>query len=370
MSAEASNQSAERPRVAVFGAGGHEGLLLGRLLSRHPGVRLELLASERLSFTERAGIGNGQLDSVPVVGDQDAIPRCRELGVAVAVLCTPVEVSLRLTPLLLGAGLRVLDLSGAFRMKDAAAFERSYGMRHPARDALARAFCVLPETSGTAALRDARLVANPGSYATAALLALAPLLRHDLLRPGAPLFIDGKSGASGAPRHGRGTGELSLAELEGELRPYGLGHHQQTLEIGAALGELGGAPARELEVVFVPHLVGTRRGLLTTCYGQLRPGTTQEQAEGAFRADYESCLRVHVVPPEEVTLRRPVGTPDAWVGIHVHAHRSAGSGGGSFCAVASLDNLMKGAASQAVQNLNGMLGLADGTGLDSLWSAA
>lgn len=353
-------------RVAVFGAGGYAGMLLSRLLARHPAVNLVLLASERLSSVDRSAL-DGWLDGIPILAEHEAVPACTRLGVKIALLATPVEVSLTLAPLLLSHGMRVLNLSGAFRLPDPALFEEAYGMRHTASGALSLARYALPEVTGMDGLRETRLVANPGCYVTAALLALAPLCRHGLLRPGAPVFIDGKSGSTGAGR--KAAVELSLAELEGDLRPYRLGHHQHTPEIVGVLQQLGGATPGG-DVVFVPHLLGTRRGLLVTCHGQLVSGfggphaDIARRAREAFAHDYAGCARVHLVAPEEVTLRRPVGTPDAWVGLHV------GERAGTFTAVASLDNLMKGAASQAIQNLNGMLGLGDATGLDSVWSAA
>lgn len=342
-------------RVAVFGAGGYTGALLSRLLARHPGAALALRCSERLIKEGETQAGApGALCS-----ETDGVARCQELGVSVALLCTPTEASLHLAPALLSRGVRVLDLSGAFRLRDPAIFAAAYGLRHEG-DALAllpQARYALPELlteEERAALRGARLLANPGCYVTAAVLALAPLVRRGLVDPAVPVFIDGKSGASGAGR--RGQVEYSLCELEGDLRPYRIGRHQHTPEIAQALGGLGEPPG----LVFVPHLVGVRRGLLVTCHGRLRGGG--EAAQAAYLHDYAGTPRVHVVPPEEVSLRRPVGTADAWVGVAVQPGTSI------FCAVASLDNLLKGAASQAVQNLNAMLGLPDGAGLDTLWS--
>jgi N-acetyl-gamma-glutamyl-phosphate reductase len=319
-------------RVAVLGASGYTGALLCRLLARHPGVHL-------------------------VSAERDATAQLREQGVAMALLCTPAEASLELVPPLVADGVRVLDLSGAFRLPDPEVFARAYGRPHTAPALLPLARYALPEVTGVAGLRDAVLVANPGCYVTAALLALAPLMRRGLVLPGAPLFVDGKSGASGAGR--KAALELSLCELEGEVRPYRLGRHQHTPEMQGVLARLCGAP---VDLHFAPHLIGTRRGLLCTCHGQLRPGVSAAAVQAAYAEDYAAAARVHVVPPEEVTLHRPVGTPDAWVGACVT--------GAVFCAVASLDNLLKGAASQAVQNLNAMLGLPDGTGLDELWSPA
>ncbi|MDW8281412.1 MAG: N-acetyl-gamma-glutamyl-phosphate reductase [Myxococcales bacterium] len=346
----------QRTRVAVLGAGGYAGALLCRLLARHEGVELCLLGSARLRAEGVGALGDPLLGQLPVCGEQEAPARCQALGVQVVVCATPVEASLDLVPQLLRSGARVLDLSGAFRLRDAERFRQAYGLVHPAPDLLAEAIYVLPEVTGTQGVRAARLVANPGCYVTAALLALAPLGRRGLLRPGAPVFIDGKSGASGAGR--QATLELSLVELEGEVRPYRIGRHQHAPEIAGVLEELVGQP---VPLSFVPQVCGTRRGLLVTCHGQLRDGVSAGEAGSALEQDYAGRARIHLVPAGEVTLRRPVGTPDAWVGLEVLA-------GGLFCAVCSLDNLLKGAASQAVQNLNAMIGLPDGTGLDSIWS--
>lgn len=356
-------KTSSRARVAVLGAGGYAGALLCRLLQRHEGVELCLLGSDRLTKEGAAALGDALLEPLPICGEEDAAARCRELGVEVALLATPVEASLHLSGPLLQAGARVLDLSGAFRLKDAALFERTYGVPHSERALLAEAIYCLPEVTGVAGLRQARLVSNPGCYVTAALLALAPLARRGLLLPGAPIFIDGKSGASGAGR--KAAVELSLCELEGEVRAYRIGNHQHAPEIGGVLqGLLDGAAAPGLgPLSFVPHILGTRRGLLVTCHGQLRPGLDPQEATAALAHDYAAWGRVHVAAPGAVTLRRPVGTPDAWVGLQVLP-------GGLFCALGCLDNLMKGAASQAVQNLNAMLGLPDGAGLDTVWSAA
>jgi N-acetyl-gamma-glutamyl-phosphate reductase len=347
-------------RVAVFGAGGYTGALLSRLLSRHPGVALALRCSERLAAAQEAG---GAQEPSPLCREDEGVGRCQELGVSVALLATPAEASLHLAPALIERGVRVLDLSGAFRLRDPAAFTAAYGLRHSAAALalLEEARYALPELmkeGERAALRDARLLSNPGCYVTAAVLALSPLFRRGLVDPAVPVFIDGKSGASGAGR--KAQVEYSLCELEGDLRPYRIGRHQHAPEIAQALLGPRGGGGGQPDLVFVPHLVGTRRGLLTTCHGRLRGGG--EDARGAYLHDYAGKPRIHVVPPEEVSLRRPVGTPDAWVGISVQPGTSI------FCAVASLDNLLKGAASQAVQNLNAMLGLPDGAGLDTLWS--
>lgn len=325
--------------VAVFGAAGYSGALLCDLLRGHPAVRVAVRAADRQG--EAAALE--QIDADPV---------------AVALLATPAESSLHLASALLRRGLRVLDLSGAFRLSPAEA-AATYKLTYEDASLFEEVCYSLPELPEVSAGRDpraARLVANPGCYVTAALLALAPLARRGLIDREAPLFIDGKSGASGAGR--KALLELTLSELEGDIRPYRLGDHQHTPEIAQGLARLG-APLSRLR--FVPHIVGTRRGLLVTCHGQLVPGTDAAAVHAAYAADYPDREpgppRVLRLPPPAVTLRRAAFTADACVGVHVDG------GGGTFCALGGLDNLLKGAASQAVQNLNLMLGLPVATGL-------
>lgn len=355
MSVSAPPPGGPRVPVAVFGAAGYSGALLCRLLRRHPALRLAAVAADRQA-------------EAATLAEVAAWP-AGEREQAVALLATPAESSSHLAPLLLRQGLRVLDLSGAFRLADPELAAATYGLVYEGEaGAILRGACYslpeLPALARPAAPATARLLANPGCYVTAALLSLAPLCRRGLLAEGAPLFVDGKSGASGAGR--KAAIELSLCELEGEVRPYRLGGHQHTPEIAQGLARLLPAGVAGPRLRFVPHIVGTRRGLLVTCHGQLRPGATAAAVQAAYREDYGAAAdhrgpAVHLLPPSEVTLRRPVGGPDACVGVHVDPD-------GTFCALGSLDNLMKGAASQAVQNLNLMLGLAPQVGLEDLFS--
>lgn len=347
MSVSATLSLGPRVPVAVFGAAGYSGALLCRLLRRHPAVMLAAVAADR----------QGEAAALAAI---DALPERAQL---VALLATPAESSLHLAPQLLARGARVLDLSGAFRLAEPNQAAATYGLAYDAgAAALLGGACYslpeLPEVGGAPAV--ARLIANPGCYVTAALLALAPLCRRGWLLPGAPLFVDGKSGASGAGR--KAAIELSLCELEGEVRPYRLGDHQHTPEIAQGLRRLAPAGTDVApRLRFVPHILGISRGLLVTCHGQLRADLSPAEVQAAYAADYAGSPRVQVAPPTKVTLRRPVGSPDAYVGIHVGPD-------GTFCALGSLDNLMKGAASQAVQNLNLMLGLDAQVGLEDLSS--
>lgn len=268
-----------------------------------------------------------------------------------AFLATPAKVSADLAPKLLARGLDVIDLSGAFRLDRPDEFAEWYGFAHPATDLLARAAYGLPELFPLAKSTGPRLIANPGCYATAAILAALPLLKHNLIPEGTPLFIDGKSGATGA---GKALEEkLLYSEVSESVRPYRIGKHQHTPEIERALRMSSG---HDVRVSFNAHLIPMRRGLITSVYAPAAPGVTAENVKNAYRATYGEHLFLRVVdrPPETNML-----AGNNFVEIHAaYDPRTR-----SISAFAALDNLVKGAAGQAVQNLNVLLGVDPGCAL-------
>lgn len=212
----------------------------------------------------------------------------------------------------------------------------------------------------SAAIRSARLVANPGCYATAAALALAPLLRADLLEPGA-LIVDAASGTTGA---GRAASEaLSFSEVDADFRAYRTLRHQHTPEIAQTLS---GVIGHAVPLTFTPHLLPLRRGILTTAYAQLRQGRTEAEVIGAYEAFYADAPFTRLVPggADAVGLRAVVGTNRCHLGVSV-------AGGDALdprriVVTGAIDNLTKGAAGQAIQNLNLMCGFDEGLGLSTL----
>jgi N-acetyl-gamma-glutamyl-phosphate reductase len=278
--------------------------------------------------------------------------------VAVVFLCTPAEVSMDLAPRALAAGARVVDVSGAFRL-DAALYPRWYGFTHACPVLLAEAIYSLPEaTGGTEKLRGARLVSNPGCYATASTLAVLPLLAAGVIeRDG--IIVDAKSGTTGAGR--KGTEDFSFSEVDGDFRAYRVLRHQHTPEIERALA-LSGAPSGP--VTFTSHLLPTRRGILATAYGRLRPGRTAEDAVAAVRAFVEGRSFLRAAKADAVRLQAVVGTNRALLGVDADPERGVVV---AFCAI---DNLLKGAAGQAVQNANLMFGLEETAGLTGLYGTA
>ena len=342
--------------IGVVGASGYSGIELCRILAAHPGVEVRFAASDRwegATVRARTGIA-GAVGALPYVPNAQSLKAAE--GCAAVLLATPAEASLELAPALLERGIKVVDLSGAFRLSDAAAYPRHYGFEHRAPALLERAVYGLPELSDRKAIAAARLVANPGCYPTAAALALVPLLRAGLLADES-IVIDAASGVSGAGR--QATEGYSFCEVADDVRPYKVLRHQHTPEIAQSLARGAGKAVR---VTFTPHLLPIKRGILSTASARLAPGIVPGAPAEALRAAYRDEPLVEVLDtPEQVSIARTVGTPRAAVSVST---ADSGFDPGRVVVVSSIDNLLKGAASQAIQNLNLMLGLPERTGLE------
>jgi N-acetyl-gamma-glutamyl-phosphate reductase len=270
-------------------------------------------------------------------------------GVDTVFLCTPNEVSHELAPMVLGAGMRVVDLSGSYRLRDASEYPRWYGFTHTASHLLDEAVYGLSEWNGDA-VAGARLVANPGCYPTSVLLSLLPLVRSGMLEPESEILCDSKSGVTGAGRSART--DLLFGEISENFRPYSPITHRHSAEM---CQELGWNHSR---FTFVPHLLPIKRGILSTIYVRFAAPATAEQVESEFRRCYgkESFVRVlgGTGLPE---LRAVSHTNFCDIAWRLH------DGGRRGIVFSSLDNLVKGAAGQAVQNFNLMHQLDQGLGL-------
>ncbi len=322
-----------RTGVALFGAAGYTGLELTKLLSRHPCVRLACAASDGHAGRPVGELTGQDAGGLAFVSTEEA--RARAAGCGVALLAVPPEPARELAPALRAAGARVIDLSHAHRGAAGAV----YGLTS----------LFAGEIAGAA------LVANPGCYATAVITAAAPLVRRGLVA--GPLFVAAGSGVTGA---GRTADEaMSLGEMYGEVRAYKVLRHQHVPEIEAALGRVAGDGRASPPVVLTTHLLPVARGIFATLTAQLaRPSSPAELAAG-YREDYAGDPTVSIAATaEEVSLRRVVGTNACRIGV--------ASDGRVVVVTAALDNLLKGAAGQAVENLNTMLGLPRTTGLDHL----
>jgi N-acetyl-gamma-glutamyl-phosphate reductase len=339
--------------VAVFGASGYSGLELTKIFAGHPAVNLSVASSDRWQ-------GQRVRDHLPLPGPTGEVryrPPDAALDAAascqVAFLATPAETSAALVPKLLDRGVkRVIDLSGAFRLADAALYPKFYGFAHPAPALLEEAVYGLPELFRHS-IGKARLIANPGCYPTVSALALAPLLAGKLCE--ASVVVDAKSGVTGAGR--KATEDLSFSEVAEDFRAYRVGKHQHAPEIAQSLLRVAGD---RVELTFTAHLLPVRRGILATCYARLTPDTDPDSVEKALADFYRNEPFVRHVGPEAVTLKAVVGTNNCQVGAMVDAESRM------IRVFASIDNLVKGAAGQAVQNMNLALGLNESLGLTDM----
>jgi N-acetyl-gamma-glutamyl-phosphate reductase len=338
----------ERASVAVIGASGYSGGEIVRLLLAHPGVRLARVGAHS-SAGSRLSEVHPHLAGSPVAGLE--LEAAEDVGgVDVAFLALPHGRSAELAPRLLDAGTRVIDLAGDFRLP-ASDYPGWYGFEHPAPAWLDKAAYGLPELFREQIV-GAELVANPGCYPTPLALGLAPLLSAGLLEPG-PILVDGKTGLSGA---GRSAAEpMSFAAAEGSVRPYRFPLHQHTPEMERVLERASGSTRT---VTFVPHLVPSVRGVLITSYAGAAPGATTERLTDALVAAYGGEPFVRVLPAGAmVDTKRTHGTNLVELQAVIDPRT------GTAVVAGALDNLIKGAAGQAIQNLNLLLGLAETTAL-------
>jgi N-acetyl-gamma-glutamyl-phosphate reductase len=341
---------AQSVRAAIVGSTGYGGVELIRLLLNHPNVTItSVLSSSRAGesliteYPHLTGIITDQLDGVTV----DLIRAKADL-----VFCaTPSGVSAALVPQLLDAGLKVIDLSGDFRLKSAAEYERWYRHRPGPQAVIDEAVYGLPELFGDQ-VEGARFVSNPGCYPTAALLGLAPAVAAGWIDP-ATIIIDAKSGVSGA---GRGTSLTThYAEINENFKAYKVNQHQHIPEIEQALTWVG---ARPIQVTFTTHLVPMTRGIMCTTYAtQVTPRTNQEWV-ALYRDYYAGRPFVRV---------RDAGilpaTKEVWGSNFCDIGFAADPRTGRVTIISVIDNLVKGAAGQAIQNLNRMMGWDETLGL-------
>jgi N-acetyl-gamma-glutamyl-phosphate reductase len=338
-------------RVAVLGASGYTGGELLRLLAGHPAAEVTYLGAQGSAgraLTEvhphLSGIAAASLPLRPT--DAEAVAGTAE----VAFLALPHGASAALAPALVEAGVRVIDLAGDFRL-GAEAYPEWYGFEHPAPAWLAKAVYGLPELFGER-LAGAQLVANPGCYPTPVILGLSPLLSAGLLEPG-PIRVDGKTGLSGA---GKTANETTMyAATQDSVRPYRLPRHQHTPEMERGIELATGlAPP----VLFAPHLVPTVRGVLTTCYATLTEGASTEGLTEALGAAYADAPFVRVLAPGAMVDSKRVRGSNL-----VELQAVADPRTGTAVVIGAVDNLVKGAAGQAIQNMNRALGRRETDGL-------
>lgn len=339
-------------KVAIVGASGYTGVELLRLLAAHPQVEITCVTARQNAGEEVSALFPSLLQRLDLV--------CAELDVAqvaaaaeVVFTALPHQSAMAVIPDLLRAGLKVVDLSADYRLRDAAVYEQWY-QAHTSPELLAEAVYGLPEIYREK-VRGARLVANPGCYPTSVALALAPLITGGLIDL-ETLVIDSKSGTSGAGRSAK-VGSLFCEVNEG-FQAYGVGSHRHTPEIEQTLSALAG---HEVVINFTPHLLPVNRGILSTCYAKLQGGHSSADLVKIYQDFYrhEPFVRVHPEGrlPNVAYVR---GSNFCDLGV-VSDPRT-----GRAIVVSAIDNLVKGAAGQAVQNMNLLLGFAEETGLQAL----
>jgi len=336
--------------IAVIGVTGYTGFELATLLLRHPAV-------SQCTFYVRESNGLHCLSQLfPQLRGRGAAP-LRPLSLdaitsstaGTAFLATPHEVSAEFAPQLLDAGLRVIDLSGAFRFSSAETFSSWYKLPVPHASRLKEAVYGLPELYAES-IRAAKLVANPGCYATSVILALRPLSQAGLLSSSHGVICDCKSGATGAGKDPRR--DLHFVEVDENFRAYNLFSHRHTPEILEHTG------LTESQVVFTPHLLPLARGILSTLYVTLNTPQTPETIGKLYREYYAGKPLVRIWAAGNLPeLQHVANTNFCDIGFALDA------AGKRLIIVSCLDNLGKGAAGQAIQNFNLMLGLEEQTGL-------
>jgi N-acetyl-gamma-glutamyl-phosphate reductase len=341
-------------RVAILGASGYGGGELLRLLAAHPGAEVTFLGAKDSAGLTLAEV-HPHLGSLPLgaIVLQPIEPEPILAAADVVFSALPNGTSAGIAPALLEGGARVIDLAGDFRLP-AEAYPAWYGFDHPAKEWLEKAVYGLPELFGER-VPGAQLIANPGCYPTPVIVGLAPLLTAGLVEPGV-IRVDGKTGLSGAGKSANGSTIYNATEES--VRPYRVPAHQHTPEMERGLELATGVTP---SVLFVPHLVPTVRGVLTTSYSTLAEGATTASLTEALAAAYEGAPFVRVLPAGAmVDSKRTRGTNV------VELQAVADPRTGTAVVVGAVDNLVKGAAGQAIQNFNLACGFEETTALPTL----
>lgn len=337
-------------KVGIVGGTGYTGVEIIRLLAAHPHAELAVI-------TSRGEAGTPVTQLFPNLWGHTELsfaePDVKTLSTCDLVFfATPNGIAMSMVPELLDTGTRVVDLAADFRLKNAEVWKQWYGMDHSCPELLATAVYGLPEINREK-IREARLVANPGCYPTAVQLGFLPLLKHDLVDT-ERLIADAKSGVSGAGR-GAVVGNL-LCEASENFKAYGASGHRHLPEIRQGLVAIAG---RDVKLTFVPHLVPMIRGIEATLYAELNIDFAKLQA--LYEQAFQDEVFVDVMPSGSLPETRTVkGTNLCRIALHQQP------GSQHVVVISVIDNLVKGAAGQAIQNMNLMLGLSEDTGLKQI----
>lgn len=338
-------------KVGIVGGTGYTGVELLRLLAQHPDVELSVI-------TSRGEAGLPVADMFPSLRGHVNLaftdPSQADLTLCdVVFFATPHGVAMSQAQELVAAGVKVIDLAADFRLQDTAVFEKWYKLPHSCPEILAGAVYGLPELYREK-VRSAQVIGNPGCYPTTVLLGLAPLLEQGLIDLSVPIVSDSKSGVSGAGR--KAEVATLFAEASDNMKAYAVAGHRHHPEIQEQLQQLGGAVP---QFIFVPHLIPMIRGMLSTLYVKLTPQGVKADIQALYETRYQGEPFVDVLPPGSLPETRTVrGANQLRLALYPQAET------GYLTIIVVQDNLVKGAAGQAVQNMNIMFELDESTGLN------
>lgn len=340
--------------TGIVGASGYSGVELMRIISGHPEMKISYLTAhtysgERVSSLYPSLAGTED-DLFREFDPAEAAQSCDNVFFAL-----PHGESMDKIPALTDLGVKVVDLGADYRLRDIRLFKEWYGIDHSHPDLVRSSAYGIPEYCRDE-IRDADLVANPGCYPTGALLGIIPLALNGMIGEG-PVLIDSKSGASGAGR--KLDLALHFSQLDENLKPYSVSGHRHAPEIEEALTLIGGVEGKE--ICFVPHLVPMVRGILTTIYVPLKGYVTAEDARNALGDCYKDEFFIHVLEKGSYPETKAVtGTNRCHIALELQ------EGSSTAVVMTAIDNLGKGAAGQAVQNMNLMCGLDEKSGIDNV----
>lgn len=337
--------------VAIWGATGYTGVELFRILLNHPEVKIRFIFSHTYSG-ESFSVIHPHLErfqSITLTSEEE-FDRIKDEEFELAFLALPAGVSSERANLLIQSGKKVIDIGSDFRLKNLDDYKKWYDFEHKYQDLVDEAVYGIPELNKHK-IKSARIVANPGCYPTSFLLGVAPILREDLL-DGNWLYVDSKSGTSGAGR--KGSVDLSFSEVFESIKPYNVGKHRHIPEMEQEASIIAQRP---IKVAFTPQLAPISRGILTTIYAPLKKRVSGDDLYSMYRDFYKDSFFVRILP---------LGSFPSTKGVR----------GSNFCDIGlaledevaiittAIDNLVKGASGQAVQNMNIMFGLEENLGLD------
>ena len=340
----------DKIRAGIIGSTGYAGAELARILLGHPGAEIVWYGSRSYTDQAYAGIYQNMFRLVNAVCLDDNIEELSEEA-DVIFTATPQGLCASLVSEKILERCRIIDLSADFRLKDISVYEQWYHLQHAAPQYIGEAVYGLCELYRDR-IRDARIIANPGCYTTCSILTLYPLVKNNLIDPDT-IIIDAKSGTSGA---GRGAKTQNLfCEVNENIKAYSVAVHRHTPEIEQELSQAAG---RSVTLSFTPHLVPMNRGILATAYASIRSGVTGADVDNAYRELYGKERFIRIKGSDLPETRWVEGSNYTDIGWKIDERT------GRIIAIGALDNLVKGAAGQAVQNMNILFGLPEHTGLD------